>query len=86
MIALSKVPSFLGYAVILRKLVRLPSFWSLVALTGVAMAGYPMILAIKNHSGIEVALIVAFMVERTVQVILLAFLNRRIIHEKTAPL
>ena len=75
MIALSKVPSFLGYAVILRKLVRLPSFWSLVALTGVAMAGYPMILAIKNHSGIEVALIVAFMVDRPVQVILLAFVN-----------
>ena len=85
MIALSKVPSFLGYAVILRKLVRLPSFWSLVALTGVAMAGYPMILAINNHSGMEVALIVAFMVERPVQVILLAFLNRRIIHKKTPP-
>ena len=75
MIALSKVPSFLGYAVILRKLVRLPSFWSLVALTGVSMVGYPIILAINDHTGMEIALIVAFMVERPVQVILLAFLN-----------
>ncbi|XP_068682497.1 uncharacterized protein [Montipora foliosa] len=74
-IALSKVPSFLGYAVILRKLVRLPSFWSLVALTAVTMSGYIVILAIKNHNGMEIALIVAFMVERPVQVILLAVLS-----------
>ena len=74
-IALSKVPWFLGYAVILRKLVRLPSFWSLVALTAVTMSGYFVILAIKNHTGMEIALIVAFMVERPVQVILLAVLS-----------
>ncbi|XP_068682798.1 uncharacterized protein [Montipora foliosa] len=74
-VALSKVPSFLGYAVILRKLVRLPSFWSLVALTAVTMSGYLVILAIKNHTGMEIALIVAFMVERPVQVILLAVLS-----------
>ena len=74
-IALSKVPSFLGYAVILRKLVRLSSFWNLVALTGVTIAGYIVILAIKNHSGMEIALLLAFIVDRPVQVILVAFLN-----------
>ncbi|XP_068728864.1 uncharacterized protein [Montipora capricornis] len=74
-IALSKVPSFLGYAVILRKLVRLSSFWNLVALTGVTIAGYIVILAIKNHSGMEIALLLAFIVDRPVQITLLAFLN-----------
>ena len=83
-IALTKVPSFLGYAVILRKLVRLSSFWNLVAITGVTMAGYPIILAMNDHSGIEVALIVAFMVERPVQVILVAFLNfTQVNHSRT---
>ena len=48
------------------------------------MAGYPIILAINDHSGIEIALIVAFMVERPVQVILLAFLNfTQVNHSRT---
>lgn len=75
MLALSKVPSFVGYVVILKKLVRLPSFWSLLALTAVSMSGYVIIMAFKYDSAMELALIVTFMVERLVQVILISFIN-----------
>ena len=74
-LALSKVPSFVGYSVILKKLVRMSSFWSLLALTGVSMAGFVIILAVKYDSAMELALVVTFMVERPAQVILISFIN-----------
>lgn len=80
MLAVSKVPSFVGYFVILKKLVRLPSFWSLLALTAVSMSGYVIIMAFKYDSAMELALIVAFMVERLVQVILVSFINFTQVH------
>ena len=73
--ALSKVPSFLGYTAILKRLARLPSFWSLLSLYAMCIVGYLLIIALKNDSEMEIALILAFMVEEGVQVTLLGFLN-----------
>ena len=73
--ALSKVPSFLGYSAILRRLVRLPSFWSLLSLYGVTIAGYSLIIGFKNDSWMEVTLILAFLIDELAQVILIGFLN-----------
>ena len=73
--ALSKVPSFLGYTAILKMLARLPSFWSLLSLYVMCIVGYLLIIALKNDSGMEITLILAFMIEEGVQVTLLGFLN-----------
>ena len=73
--ALSKVPSFLGYSAILRRLVRLPSLWSLLSLYGMTIAGYALIIGLKNDSGMEIALILAFLVDELAQVILIGILN-----------
>lgn len=73
--ALTKVPSFLGYFAILRRLIHLPSFWSLLSLYGMCITGYFLILNFKNDSGMEIALICAFLVYEGSQVALVGFLN-----------
>ena len=72
---LPKVPSFLGYSVILKLLVRLPAFWSLVSLYAMTIVGYFLIIGLKNDSGMEIALILALMIVKVTQVILIGFLN-----------
>ena len=74
-IALSKVPSFLGYSAILRLLVRLPAFWGLHSLYAITIVGYFLIIGLKNDSGMEIALILSFMIAEGAQVILIGFLN-----------
>lgn len=74
-LALKKVPSFLGYSTILRSLVRLPSFWSLISLYGMCNIGYFAIIALKNDSPMEIALIMAFLFAGAAHVILIGFLS-----------
>ena len=73
--ALSKVPSFLGYCAIGRRLFRLPSFWSLLSLYGVTIVGYFLIIGLKNDSLMEITLILAFLIDELAQVILIGVLN-----------
>ena len=73
--ALSKVPSFLGYPAILKRLVRLPSFWSLLSLYGITIACYFLLIGLKNDSWMETALILAFLIVKGVQAMLIGFLN-----------
>lgn len=74
-LALKKVPSFLGYSTILRSLVRLPSFWSLMSLYGMCNIGYFAIIALKNDSPMEIALILAFLFAGAAHVFLIGFLS-----------
>ena len=74
-LALTKIPSFLGYSTNFRLLVRLPSFWSLMSLYGMSIVRYLVIIGLKNDSGIEIALIWAFMIREGAQVIFICFLN-----------
>ena len=74
-LALKKVPSFLGYCTILRSLVCLPSFWSLMSLYGMCNIGYFAIIALENDSPMEIALIMAFVFAGAVHVILIGFLS-----------
>ena len=74
-LALKKVPSFLGYCTILRSLVRLPSFWSLMSLYGMCNIGYFAIIALENDSPMEIALIMAFVFAGAAHVILIGFLS-----------
>ena len=72
---LSNVPSFLGYFAILRRLVCLPSFWSLLSLYGIAIVGYFLLIGLKHDSWMEIALILAFLIAKGVQAMLIGFLN-----------
>ena len=74
-LALRKVPSFLGYGTILRSLVRLPSFWSLMSLYGMCNIGYFAVIALENDSPMEIALIMAFVFAGAAHVILIGFLS-----------
>ena len=74
-LALKKVPSFLGYCTILRSLVRLPSFWSLMSLYGMCNIGYFAVIALENDSPMEIALIMAFVFAGAAHVILIGFLS-----------
>ena len=74
-LALKKVRSFLGYCTILRSLVRLPSFWSLMSLYGMGNIGYFVIIALENDSPMEIALIMAFVFAGAAHVILIGFLS-----------
>lgn len=74
-LALKKVPSFLGYGTILRSLVRLPSFWSLMSLYGMCNIGYFAVIALENDSPMEIALIMAFLFAGAAHVILIGFLS-----------
>ena len=73
--ALSKVPSFLGYSAILRRLVCLPSFWSLLSLYGITIVCYFLLIGLTNDSWMETALILAFLIAKGVQAMLIGFLN-----------
>lgn len=73
-LAVSKVPSFLGCTKILRLLIRLPGFWSLLALFVMTIVGYGMIFSLQNNK-MEIALIMAFAIDNGIQVILISLLN-----------
>ena len=47
-LALSKVPSFLGYYSIFKRRVGLSSFWSLIVLYGMCIVGYLLIIGLKK--------------------------------------
>ena len=74
-LAISKVPSFLGYFTMLRLLVRLPSYWRFLCLYGISIARYFLLIKIENNSGIEIALMLGFMVWEGVHVTFVGFLN-----------
>ena len=74
-LAISKVPSFLGYFTILRLLVRLPSYWRLLSLYGISIVRYFLFIGMENNSGIEIALMLGFMVWEGVHVTFIGFLN-----------
>lgn len=74
-LVLKKVPSFLGYSTILRSLVRLSSFWSFMSLYGMCSIGYFAIIALKNDSPMEIALILALLFAGAANIILIGFLS-----------
>ena len=74
-LALKKVPSFLGYSTILRLLVRLPSFWNLMSLYGMCNIGFFVIIGLKNDSAMEIALILALLLADAAHIILIGFLS-----------
>ena len=74
-LALSKVPSFLGYYSIFKRLVGLSSYWSLIVLYGMCIVGYLLIIALKNDKAMEMALILAFLSAQGTQVVLIALLT-----------
>ena len=74
-LAVSKVPSFLGWSIITRLLVRLPAFWSLLSLFAMTIVGYGLILSLQNDKKMEIALILAFTIDNGIQVVLIGFLN-----------
>ena len=73
-LAVSKVPSFLGWIVILRLLIRLPGFWSLLSLFAMTIVGYGMILLLEKNK-MEITLIMAFAIDNGIQVMLIGLLN-----------
>ncbi|XP_022800198.1 uncharacterized protein LOC111338058 [Stylophora pistillata] len=75
LMAISRVPSFLGWSVIPTLLVRLPAFWSLLALFLMTIVGYGMILAQKNDEMMEICLIMVLAIDNGVQLVLISFLN-----------
>ena len=73
-LVVSKVPSFLGWITILRLLIRLPGFWSLLSLFAMTIVGYGMILSLAKNK-MEIALIMAFAIDNGFQVVLIGLLN-----------
>ncbi|RMX59473.1 hypothetical protein pdam_00018373 [Pocillopora damicornis] len=67
LLAVSRVPSFLGWSFIPRLLVQLPAFWSLLALFLMTVVGYGMILVHKNDEMMEICLILALTMDNCVQ-------------------
>lgn len=57
--AMSKVPGFLGYFAIFRRVVCLPVFWSLIALFGIEIIGFGIIICLNKLTFMEVGLIIA---------------------------
>ena len=74
-LALSKMPSFLGYYSIFKRRVGLSSFWSLIVLYGMCIVGYLLIIGLKNDTAMEMALILAFLSAQGTQVVLIALLT-----------
>ena len=74
-LGLSKIPSFLGYLAILKLLVRLPSFWSLLSLYGISLLRYLLLMCLKYDSGKEMALILASIIWDGAQIVFIGFLN-----------
>ena len=74
-LALSKVPSFLGYYSIFKRLVGLSSYWSLIVLYGMCIVGYLLIIALKNDKAMEMALILTFLSAQGTQVMLIGLLT-----------
>ena len=74
-LALSKVPSFLGYYSIFKRLVGLSSYWSLIVLYGMCIVGYLLIIELKNDKAMEMALILAFLSAQGTQVMLIGLLT-----------
>ena len=74
-LGLSKIPSFLGYLAILKLLVRLPSFWSLLSLYCISLLRYLLLMCLKYDSGKEMALILASIIWEGSQIVFIGFLN-----------
>ena len=74
-LGLSKIPSFLGYLAILKLLVRLPSFWSLLSVYGISLLRYLLLIWLKYDSGKKMALILATIIWEGAQIVFIGFLN-----------
>ena len=73
--ALSKVPGFLGYSVILKKAVRMPAFWSLVALHIMQIIGLGIIIYFNKVTSMQICFIAAFCLHGMALIGILCVLN-----------
>ena len=74
-VALQKVPEFLGYRAIFHQLKLRPSFWSLVLLLVIALARYGMLLVMAPKSVLPLSIIIGFALCYVLNVVLACVLN-----------
>lgn len=72
---LRKVPGFLGFRAILKKAVRMPAFWSLVALHAMQIVGLTMIVYFNKVIHVKICLIAAFCLHGLTLIAILFVLN-----------
>ena len=74
-VALQKVPAFLGYRAIFHQLKLRPSFWTLVLLLAIALARYGMVLAMAPKSLLTLSIIIGFAVCSILTTVVACVLN-----------
>lgn len=74
-VALQKVPAFLGYRAIFHQLKLRPSFWTLVLLLAIALARYGMVLVMAPKSLLPLSIIIGFALCYILTVVLACVLN-----------
>ena len=74
-VALQKVPEFLGYRAIIHQLKPRPSFWTLVLLLVIALARYVMELVMAPKSLLPLSIIIGFALCYILTVVLVCLLN-----------
>ena len=74
-VALQKVPEFLGYRAIIYQLKPRPSFWTLVLLLFIALARYVMELVMAPKSLLPLSIIIGFALCYILTVVLVCVLN-----------
>jgi len=74
-VALQKVPAFLGYRAIFHQLKLRPSFWTLVLLLAIALARYGMVLVMAPKSFLPLSIIIGFALCYILTVVLACVLN-----------
>jgi hypothetical protein len=75
LVVLVKATNFFGFAALVRKLVHLPNFLSLVLLLVLTLVGYFVILVLHKQTALEKVLNVAFIIKAIFTVILIGILN-----------
>lgn len=73
--ALRKVPEFMGFRAILKKAVRMPAFWSLMALHAMQVVGFTIIMYFNKLTHIQVCLVAAFCMHGLALLAILFVLN-----------
>lgn len=74
-VALQKVPEFLGYREIFHQLKLCPSFWTLVLFLVIALARYGMVLVLAPKSLLPLSIIIGFVLCSFLTVVLACVLN-----------
>ena len=74
-VALQKVPAFLGYRAIFNQLKLRPSFWTLLLLLAIALARYGMVLVKAPKSLLPLSIITGFAICYILTVVLACVLN-----------